>query len=108
MKLATIEERVLAQADQQLRNEIHTAAKQLGDLLCNGVNYQITFKSPNDDRVTAVRWVDVLHALKEKAFELQAPRRRETALGEFCEKIERCQKELEEIRNYGCGASEPD
>lgn len=100
-----ITKRLIDQADAELRAEIKAATETLDKLLRDGVcgvNIKAKRSSLRHDAGlefdTGGSWPELLEALREDAFQKNAPKRREAKVAGFMRAINDMQSKLDELK----------
>lgn len=100
-KLTTITDKIVARADDELRQRIKEASKPLDTLLRNGCGHEITGPSGYDDNSPAFKccWYRAVAALQAAAFELHKHDNRQKSVDAFEARVANLEANIESFRN---------
>ncbi len=95
-KIDVITERLIEQADGELRKKCEKAGEDLMDLIRDGCYHEITFKV--GESTVALSHLKVMQALRECAFNAGRDLSRTRKLDQFLAKIEQVSEQVEQIQ----------
>lgn len=104
MKIDTITDRLIQQADIELKERIKEAAKPLEDLLRNGVSgvdipIMRRHHSDEESEIGRAAWYEMMEALRRDAFDKRCTENRQSKIDKFMSKVTKLGSEIDELRD---------
>jgi hypothetical protein len=100
MNIETITDKIIKQADTELKSRIEEACKPLDKLLRNGCSYEVSGPAGYDDNSAPFKamWFRAMNALMDSAFQQHFEKNRQDAINQFVSKFNALDAQFQELR----------